>query len=144
MATNVSLSLSTDSSLEYKNTAVLFCNKTTVQDHYISITKNPKKIVVKIVVFGNKTRVQNQPASSKSILESEDTLNAQLYNVHGILHNCTQYFAQLFIVYYTIVHSILHNRTLDFASQKHTTTRKHSTSIFCGQMNTSDQHYTVP
>ena len=102
--------------------------------------KESKKNVVKIVVFGNKTRVQNQPASSKSILESEDTLNAQLYNVHGILHNCTQYFAQLFIVYYTIVHSILHNRTLDFASQKHTTTRKHSTSIFCGQMNTSDQH----
>ena len=95
MATNVSLSLSTDSSLEYKNTAVLFCNKTTVQDHYISITKNPKKIVVKIVVFGNKTRVQNQPASSKSILESEDTLNAQLY-----------------MVFYTIVHSILHNFSL--------------------------------
>ena len=104
----------------------MFCNKTTVQDHYISITKNPKKIVVKIVVFGNKTRVQNQPASSKSILESEDTLNAQLY-----------------MVFYTIVHSILHNRTLDFASQKHTTTQEHNTSIFCGQMNTSDLHYTV-
>ena len=47
------------------------------------------------------------------------------------------------MVFYTIVHSILHNRTLDFASQKHTTTREHSTSIFCGQMNTSNKHYTV-
>ena len=90
-------------------------------------------------------RQQNQSSKPASFLKINSRIRRyfKCTIVHGILHNCTQYFAQLFIVYYTIVHSILHNRTLDFASQQHTTTREHSTSIFCGQMNTSDLHYTV-
>ena len=128
-----------------QNTKILqYCSakKNTVQKHYISITKNPKILCTTNCSILHQNKI-SKPASFLKI-NSRIRRYFKCTIVHGILHICTQYFAQLFIVYYTIVHSILHNRTLDFASQKHTTTQEHNTSIFCGQMNTKDQHYTVP